>query len=426
VLYGAVQLLAALGLVTGPMLILLVEGLVLGWGALFLFDSSKRIQSVLIVFVLLPEVAVLLLLQDRWTGIVFGYYNSVPNLLVLGLALAGGVITGLIKATNTTTIREFPTAARGLYAIIGGAVVVAIVDHALAFPGPVQFVTYLGVSLLFLAVVNLFTQYSDEQTVTLLSPDWQAEAMLLGSLFKTARQNGGTSTQRGRELNQLSATRERDAVPNVETPVGFSYRSDSLLAQKQNIVANGYYLTEHSDQVPAQLERLEQRADRRSKWYYRLGAMLGKQLVGLLPNMLRSDRVETAGRSLADVFDRSDVLLLALPLQAALTDDENSDCGYRLADAVQDDVDVFARLCALYADSPTTTVFVIAMDAERGMDAYERKHGVPTTYDDPAFLDFLGDLLGIDGSQLLAMEGWEAGATVTEPPEGGVAILRSI
>ena len=226
---------------------------------LFIIDSRKMMQGVLFALVL-PVFIWILRSYDLWI-ITWSRY---PFAIVAGLLVGSGLglRNGRMQAGTEgqlPRIREFPSAARGLYwlvviAVVGGFIQVHVLAGELGGL-PVNLIAGMGL----IAATGVFTTYSDDRSVVLISPEPTEEANVLGGLYESARVRFGAeslkttaerSLDRGRTITSPSGETEQfgmavraAAKRNLEPlngTAGFRFRAPGFLGQTLEIRGNGY------------------------------------------------------------------------------------------------------------------------------------------------------------------------------------------
>lgn len=245
-------------------------GLVVVWALLFVVDSSKKVQGGIFLVLGLPTFYFTLNRFGLWTIT----WTSVLPALVLGIL--AGLVTGLYQnrfevERGVPRVREFPTAARGLYGLVAVAAIIGFLQLHIVAGVTASAVVDLfatGVLILLLAV---FTAYRDDLTVTVVSPDETEEANVVGGIYQATREKFGAKAlatdQEGRLLRarklKIPAGEQAKEVGDDENEiypqskeelrpftgsVGFRFRPPGLFSRTLEVVANQLSPAELTDE----------------------------------------------------------------------------------------------------------------------------------------------------------------------------------
>lgn len=394
-------------------------GLLAGLILLFVADEYKLIQGLVLGVFGLPSLVLLLQRRSVWQSeVAWATYWPAG---VIGLFVGVGV--GLLKYRTRTErdLRRFPIAAGLLYAVPALVVIVAFLEVHVFGASPIvwnkqteQLATQpasialtadrlardlLGSAVL-IAVLGVFTQYSSNTTIRVVSPEGPSKGVLLGGLFGHAEESdeysgvaGPIDADEGTEpLRDAKRADSREAVPTDLGPAAFKFRRDRPLSRRKVVRVDT-----HRPPTESKVEKLEKRANRRGTWYWKAVHYVGRALRLAVPNWLVGGRSEPI--RFLDRLDRADVLLLVVPFEEMV--DESTDS--------LEDVDTnwytehYDRLCAAYADVPGKRVVVVVTGAERARDVMNDGEAVVLVPDHDD-LDDLAEGLGIGACTLLPFD----------------------
>ncbi|MCX2819412.1 hypothetical protein EGH25_08620 [Haladaptatus sp. F3-133] len=379
--YGAVDV---LGLGIGTVFVLPV-GFFVGLASLVLLDDYRRPQGVFLWVVILIG-TVVLYLSDVFVTRISWTEGTVLFSLVLGVA-AGLYLGGLTRDELSSELREFPRAISLVFKLSAVAVVLAFLEASLAYRSPIVttaggfdfrapafnglahnssvVVGYAVFSVVFLSTLRGFRDYANDRSIVVLGPTGSGKTTLIAGLEMTQRKqaerNGDITTDANPLLRQVSDDIEFDKnfsrIGSTEgmQPFKFRFTKGNLLKRISTVRAvdhSGQDLTQFRiggvgpaesaeeayklaciyhdsakrDDEPDALESTE--AQYRSiVREIRAGEV---EFEDLLPETYVDEDGATSGPELtrnliSDMVEYSDVVILLLPAEDFLDDDEIAD-----------------------------------------------------------------------------------------------------
>ena len=228
--YGAVN---ALGMGIGTVFVLPV-GFFVGLAALVLLDDYKRPQGVFLWSVMVIG-SIVLYASDVFVTRIDWTEGTVLISLVLGIA-GGLYFGGLSRDELNSELREFPKAINLVFKISAVAVVVAFLEASLAYQSPVVTTAsgfdfrapafnglahnssvvlgYAVFSVVFLGTLRGFRDYANDRSIVVLGPTGSGKTTLIAGLEMTQRKqaerNGDLTTDANPLLRQVSDDIEFD------------------------------------------------------------------------------------------------------------------------------------------------------------------------------------------------------------------------
>lgn len=395
-------------------------GLLVGLLLLFVADEYKLIQGLVLGVFGLPSLVLLLQRRSVWQEEVAWAAHWPAG--VVGLFVGVGV--GLLKYRTRTErdLRRFPIAAGLLYAVPALVVIVAFLEVHVLGTSPIvwnkqteqlatqpasfaltadRLVRDLLGSAVLIAVLGVFTQYSSNTTIRVVSPEGPSKGILLGGLFSHAAENdeyrgvaGPLDAEEGtKPLKHAADADSREEIPTDLGSAAFKFRRDRPLSRRKVVRVDT-----HRPPTESRVKKLEKRADRRGTWRWKAVHYVGRALRLAVPNWLVGGRSEPV--RFLDRLDRADVLLLVVPFEEMV--DESVE--------TLEDVDTglytehYDRLCAAYADVPGKRVVVVVTGAERAKDVMGGGGEAIVLIPGHEDLDDLAEGLGIGACTLLPFD----------------------
>lgn len=377
--------------------VLLPAGLVGTWLLLFGLDRSKRLQTPLAVLGAVAFVIVVVVRQEQWLDVV-----------VLGRdwpALALGVVLGLVTGAlpqvgDGRRSREFPTAARGLFAAVLLLGVVSLLDlyalgetvtvdgGVLPAPGttPGTVVDLLAVGV-FVAVVGWLVLYTDSREVAIVACDGTDAAAVLAALHdETDPAYDGTLTAGDGTavLDAQGALRGGQQPDPIDGRVELSFLPPRRFSRWVTVGA------EQHDPAEIDVERLGPAVDTP-----RPADLLGRLVPGRLRRRLQPNAVRAATK-----LRRADQVLFVVSADA-FDVDESTDPG---TFGPPDSLTACRELSGRFGRE--TERVAVLLGAERALRLYEADTGVAEgRLDDDAFRDWArNDLLELHGTTLVPLQ----------------------
>ncbi|AXG08372.1 hypothetical protein [Haloplanus rubicundus] len=404
-------------------------GMLLIWIVLFATDGYKTTQGLILLFFGFPAFVALLWLEGVWLEEVSWLDHWWAGLL----GIVVGVLTGILRGSTGTDLdpRQFPAATAGLYLVTALVLFVGFWEVHLDYTspwlwnrrteqlatGPVGEVSFrtaglardiLG-SLLLIGVLGVFTQYSSNTTIRVVSPSDVAGTLLLGGLFAYAEDDddysgvaGTADSESGaRDLKKVVRADSRDDVSDDIGPAEFKFRRGGWFSRRKVI-----RLDIHDPPQPGDVEYLETKAERRKKWYWKAGSYVSVALRMAVPNWLRP------GRGREQLFlarlDRADVLLLVVPFDELVDPDDEKlndvdpPAGYGDNDPY---TELYDRIGEAYEDVPNKDVVVVLTGSETARELLERQEGSSVTLQPgSADLDKVAGAVGIEECTVRAFD----------------------
>lgn len=381
--------------------------LVLTWIVLFTLDDNKHVQGLLLLIAVFAVFVPSLVAMGRWL-------ETVDFLGHVG-AIISGVLVGLITVAIDANVpslqgggrRQFPMAARALYATTVFVLVVGFIERHVVYRSPIVVVesavapepTTTGPLVVFveltatLAVIYLmgyFVRYSDVTDVAISSPDDEALASFLGGLYAEADvQYGARPVEGGHILN--SARSALHSQPRINGRVAFRFRPGNPTGRWREVSYDNIRPVSEEDIAP-----LRKIAEDQSSLTSRLRHRFKRQLLLTAPSFLRRALRSTGGRHL-DRIVRADVLLLLAPVSDVLrrpskNPASESDLEERIRDRTY--LDIYDEICGVCSRRTMPTVLVVATGADQLLDAHGSK-----SVSSEQFIRFLRkDVLGLSQS----------------------------
>jgi hypothetical protein len=261
--YGAVDV---LGMGIGTVFVLPV-GFFVGLAALVLLDDYKRAQGIFL-WVVIVAGGLILYVTDVFVTRIDWTEGTVLFSLVLGLA-AGLYFGGLSRDELNSELREFPRAINLIFKISAVAVVVAFLEASLAYQSPVVttangfdfrapafnglahdsavVIGYAVFGVIFLGTLRGFRDYENDRSIVVLGPTGSGKTTLIAGLEMTQRKqaerNGDLTTDANPLLRQVSDDIEFDKnfsrIGSTEgmQPFKFRFTKGSLLKKISTVRA---------------------------------------------------------------------------------------------------------------------------------------------------------------------------------------------
>lgn len=362
-------------------------GLCIGWIVLFLLDQSKRIQAVILA-VTGGGFVFLLIRSGRWTTTVDWAQHT--GVLLIGVLL--GILTGVAGAFTDRSVREFPTAAAGLYAVAASVTMVSFIEVHLSYRSPILAYPNVaapslqpglvvndgllvnGISAaLFVVVLATFVQYDDRKDVVLLTPTAVSETAVLAGLYDTIRNHRDRYTvddDVARALSDAVGAIRAGADPApLADGASIRVKRPGSLARWVEIETDGT-LASHLGAPP--FERLRNRQRHTALEYAR--RTVGRAVTAAFPFDLR--RFAPEQRRLVERVDAADVVVLVVRTRDAVGADPTYVKAYRELDDI-------------YESDRTTRVVIGALDPEAAFDGFEADRGVEPGLEKSSFRDYL-------------------------------------
>lgn len=357
---------------------------------LFIFDSTKTAQGVLFILVL-PVFIWILNTNDLWEITWPRYPLGLASGMIIGFGL--GLWNSRIKTGASgilPRIREFPSAARGLYwlvviAVVGGFIQVHIIAGQLQGL-PINFLA----SIVLITSTGVFTNYDDDRNVVVVSPDPAEEANVLGGIYEAARANFGAeplktaaerSLDRGRTIMSPSGETEQfgmpvraDAKKNLEPldgTAGFRFRAPGFLGQTLEIRSNGYSPEELSSKDIEVIAEQTKTADTIFGDLRLEVEQVARQYVPqLLPQKLINQTTSTRMNARNAIMTADTVILIVSESVLPKDLDAGSIASEQDMNQKNSVIETYKKLCANAAES-NKNMQIVVTDAHKVGDALE-------------------------------------------------------
>lgn len=367
-----------------------VTAIICVFSFLFIFDSTKMTQGMLFTLVL-PVFIWVLQTYDLWVITWPRYLFGIATGLFVGLGL--GLWNSRIKAGTSGVlprIREFPSAARGLYWLVVIAVVGGFLQvHLLAGQLSSLLINLLAGAGLIVST-GVFTTYRDDRVVGIISPNPAEEANVLGGLYEAARVEFGAkplktaaerSLNRGRtimspsgETEQFGMSIRADAKQNLiplDGIAGFRFRAPGFLGQTIEIRSNGYSPDDlDSDDLDAIAAKTKTADTTFGDLKLELRQVVRQYLPQLLPQVL-INRASLSAMNARNAIIAADSVLLIVSASALPEDLEAA------SQAAEQDIDRRGSIIATYnalcsaATGPGRNIQIVVTDAHEFGEALE-------------------------------------------------------
>lgn len=363
-------------------------GVCLGWLGLFLFDSSKRIQAIILGITVIGFVFSLIR-YGRWATTV----DWVKHIEVLFLGAGTGIVTGVAGTFSKRSVREFPVAAAGLYSVVTLVTIISFFEAHLAYRSPIDAFPDVqkppvdtpllitdgliidGISMVLLVVVlATFVQYRDRKDVVLIAPTARSETIVLAGLFDSIR-----NRPEGHIIDSDVAMTLSDVVGTIQS----GYRPDPIQTEEVVLrfkrpgalsrwveIAPDESRAKHLGTPP--FERLRKRKRRGVSEVLRRGAQ--RAVTAAIPFELSVFAADQ--RRLIERIDSADVVILVARTPDAL-DDET---GY---------IEAYREIDDIYANARSKRIAIGALEAEAAFDNFQTDRGIEPELTKSSYEDYL-------------------------------------
>ena len=361
------------------LVVVVPAGLIAGWILLFLFDKSKKIQSIIV-----PAFAVVFIgviwFRNLWFGSTVDW--AVYWMFFVLSLLVGFVTGGLIGYLNHRR-REFPRAGWFLYVSVAVASITALVQVAVVgglghLKGAVYTVSTAG--LIF--SLSVFVEYENERNVTIVASSEKSRTTVVGGLCKAIRDENRNYRFRGegaqkmiRALTTLGED-DPDILPDMSGEIKFRYKdTTSLISRWVSVTAEGVDTRYVCQQMG--LDRSARTGSPPEKGT--TADFVKKPFLMFLPPIARKMLNGHEPGSLAERMDGSDMVILTVSFPELDSDDPED----------TESVETVERILRRYSsvNQPETTLVVT--EAEKGLDRYEERDGKRPMLNEGVFEDFI-------------------------------------
>ena len=361
------------------LVVVVPAGFVTGWVLLFLFDKSKKIQSVVV-----PAFAVVFAAVLWSRGLWFGStVDWSSHWLFFVLSLTAGFVTGgLIEYLNNRR-REFPRAGWLLYISVVVASVTALIQMGVAGElGIVNGGLYTlstGGLILSLAV---FVEHENDRNITIVASNEKPRTTLVGGLCKTIREEdrnyrfeGEGAEKMIRALTTLEQE-DSDVLPDMSGIVKFRYKDTmSLISRWVSVTAEGL----DTRYVNQQMEVGKSTQTDSFIGQYSGVGLIKKPFSMFLPPILRDILDSDDQGPLAERMDSSDMVLVTVSFPELCSDDPED----------TESVETVEKILRRYSGTDKPEAVLVVTEAEKGLDRYEETEGERPMLNEGLFEDYI-------------------------------------
>jgi len=361
------------------LVVVVPAGLVTGWVLLFLFDKSKKIQSVIV-----PAFAVLFAIVLWYRGLWFGSTVDWSNYwLFFVLSLGAGIVMGGFIDYLNHRRREFPRAGWLLYVSIAVASITALIQLGVAGElrlldgGLYTFST--GGLIISLAV---FVEYENDRDVTIVASSEKPRSTIVGGLCKTIREENRNHRFEGegaeKMIRALTSLEQEDkgVLPDISGIVKFRYKdTNSLISRWVSVTAEGLdtrYVNQQMDVgKPTHTGSFMER--------YPGTDLIRRSFLMFFPPILQDVFKRSGQGSLAERMDNSDMVLLTVSFPELSSEDPD--------DAVS--IETVEKILRRYSGTKKPETVLVVTEAGKGLDRYEETEGERPMLNEGLFEDYI-------------------------------------
>jgi hypothetical protein len=358
------------------LVVVVPAGLVTGWILLFIFDESKKIQSVTV-----PAFAAVFALviwsNDLWFGSTVDWSAHWQFFVVSFIA---GLVTGGFVEYLNHRRREFPRAGWLLYVSVVLASLIGLVQMGVA--GRLGFLNggmYALSTAGLIFTLAVFVEYENDRSVTVVASSEKPRATLVGGLCKVIRDEDRNHRFKGegakKMIRALTTLEQEDAdvLPDMSGVIEFRYKdSTSLISRWVSVTAEGVD-TEYVDQ------QMDMEKPTQSGSLVGQVSLVKKPFVMLLPPMFQKVLRNGEEGSLAERMDRSDMVLVTVSFPELDSDDPED----------LESVRTVEKILRRYHNADRPETVIVVTEAEKGLDKYEETEGTRPMLNEGMLEDYI-------------------------------------